>query len=168
MFQATAVVRQTARTELRQAHRCTVRLINEATTKFLALLLRAHRCTKRLIKKILEKGKSQSVARAVCRDCTPLPDTWQDRAFWTCRCCSGLVVCPGGGENKRDTIQNLMDSIPNDSKCWRWESQITAFYGEPHLPDDGSDTGWMAMATDKTSWKDDLGNFVADSVLTSH
>ena len=57
---------------------------------------------------------------------------------------------------------------PKRFKCWRWESQITAFYGEPHLPDDGSDTGWTAMATDKTFWKDDQGNFVADSVLTSH
>ena len=57
---------------------------------------------------------------------------------------------------------------PKRFKCWRWESQITAFYGEPHLPDNGSDTVWMAMATDKTFWKDDLGNFVVDSVLTSH
>ena len=57
---------------------------------------------------------------------------------------------------------------PERFKCWRWESQITAFYGEPHLPDDASDSCWMAVATDKTSWKDDLENFVADSVLTSH
>ena len=51
---------------------------------------------------------------------------------------------------------------PKRFKCWRWESQITAFYGEPHLPDDGSDTGWMALATDKTFWKDNLENFVTD------
>ena len=30
---------------------------------------------------------------------------------------------------------------PKRFKCWKWESQITAYHGEPHLPDDGSDTG---------------------------
>ena len=28
---------------------------------------------------------------------------------------------------------------PKRFKCWRWESQITAFYGQPHLPDDGAE-----------------------------
>ena len=52
---------------------------------------------------------------------------------------------------------------------WRGEEKhrIKMTLGEPHLLD-GSDTGWMAVAADKTSWKDDLGNFVADSVLASH
>ena len=52
---------------------------------------------------------------------------------------------------------------PKRFKCWRWESQITAFYGEPHLPDDGTDVGWMALAKDKTFWKENLGNFLIDS-----
>ena len=54
--------------------------------------------------------------------------------------------------NKHDTIHNSSDSIPNDSKCWRWESP--GFFGEPHMPDDGSDDGWM-----------DQEKFVEDSVL---
>ena len=52
---------------------------------------------------------------------------------------------------------------PKRFKCWRWESQITAFYGEPHLPDDGTNVGWMALVKDKTFWKENLGNFLIDS-----
>ena len=51
----------------------------------------------------------------ICRGCTLLLDTWQDRAFRTCRCCSGLVVCFGGEENRRVTTQNSMVSTPNGS-----------------------------------------------------
>ena len=50
---------------------------------------------------------------------------------------------------------------PERFKCWRWESQLTAFYGEPHLPDDDRDVGWLALAFDKTFWKENLKNFVA-------
>ena len=54
---------------------------------------------------------------------------------------------------------------PRRFKSWRWESQITAFYGEPHLPDDDSDVGWMTLAMDKTSWKENLGNFVSGNMM---
>ena len=52
---------------------------------------------------------------------------------------------------------------PKRFKCWRWESQITAFYGEPHLPDDGTDVGWMALAKEKAFWKENLRNFLFDN-----
>ena len=76
--------------------------------------------------------------------------------------------CLSWWRREQGRYHSKFDGLHPQRFNWRWKSQITAFCGEPHLPDDGSDTGWMAMATDKTSWKDDLENFVADSVLTSH
>ena len=60
----------------------------------------------------------------------------------SCRCCSGLDVCLGGGENKRRYHSNIDGLHFKRFKCCRWESQITAYDGETHQPDDGSDTGW--------------------------
>ena len=33
------------------------------------------------------------------------------------------------------------------------------------MPDDGTDVGWMALASDRTSWKENLESFMYDSKL---
>ena len=75
----------------------------------------------------------------------------EDHPFRICHCCSEHVVCLGGAENKARYRSKFDGLHPKRFKCWRWESQITAFCGEPHLPDDGTEmlVGWP-WRTDKT------------------
>ena len=88
------------------------------------------------------------------------------RAFSKIERSGPVLRCLSWWRREQARYHSKYDGLhPKRFKCWRWESQITASYVELHLPDDGSDTGWMATAKDKITQKENQEHFVDDSVL---
>ena len=52
---------------------------------------------------------------------------------------------------------------PKRFKVWRWESQLTAFYGEVPSPDAFENVGWLLEAQDRIAWKQSLERFLEDT-----
>ena len=43
---------------------------------------------------------------------------------------------------------------PQRFKVWRWESQVAEIYGDGYAEDMLSNTGWLAAAQSRLSWKE--------------
>ena len=43
---------------------------------------------------------------------------------------------------------------PKRFKVWRWESQVAEIYGDGYAEDTLSNTGWLAAAQSRSSWKE--------------
>ena len=58
-----------------------------------------------------------------------------------------------------------MEFTPNDSSVGDGNRRSQPFNGEPHMPDDGSDIGWLVLAKDKSYWKENLENSVTNCAM---
>ena len=53
---------------------------------------------------------------------------------------------------------------PKRFKVWRWESQLTSFYGEQESEQASDNVGWMLQAQCRDTWKDSLDKYLIDVV----
>jgi len=54
---------------------------------------------------------------------------------------------------------------PKRFKCWRWESQLTCYYGEVESEDTAVNVGWMLQAQSRDGWKHSLKAFINEIVV---
>ena len=52
---------------------------------------------------------------------------------------------------------------PKRFKTWRWESQLTSFFGEVELENCARNAGWMLQAQERENWKERRPFFLADA-----
>ena len=50
---------------------------------------------------------------------------------------------------------------PKRFKAWRWESQMTDFFGEAEAEDPFSNVGWMLQAQERKTWKRTLDSYLS-------
>ena len=61
--------------------------------------------------------------------------------------------------------QSRHDGIhPKRFKTWRWESQLTEYYGEVESEDAAENVGWMLLAQNRDTWKGSLEAFLRDTL----
>ena len=48
---------------------------------------------------------------------------------------------------------------------WRWESQLAEFHGEVESNDIGADVGWMALAHERSAWRNIEANLAEQHVV---
>ena len=54
---------------------------------------------------------------------------------------------------------------PKRFKAWRWETQLTVYYGQEESEDDFSNVGWMKLAQDRDGWKASLQGFLRGTAV---
>ena len=81
-------------------------------------------------------------------------------------CAALRTRCLSWWRFRQARYQSRHDGLhPKRFKVWRWESQLTEFYGEVEEKDLYENVGWMLQAQFRDPWKQSLVRFLQDIAL---